>query len=366
MAKYKILLLFPSLEDIGGVATFCRLLFKNLSSDFEIDHFQIGNRPGNKGLIKQLSFFLKDARGLKKKLIKNRYNLIHLNPSFRVLALPRDSFYLSRINKFCGENTLVMFHGWDEGLAERIKRNPIFRKLFRRIYEKVKLILVLCQPFREQLEKIGIPSEKIKVITTMYQEEHNAGGYPQKKANDEVNILFMARLIKSKGPYIAAEVGKLLVENGYKNFHFVFAGEGPEYEGLKRYINEHRLTDYIQAPGTISGEQKRAILEASDIFLFPSRSEGCPIAVLEAMDAGMAVVSTPVGAIPEVVKKGENGFLVDSQEPRAFYEAVTRLIENREMLKRIQKNNRKKAKENYEAKVVTKKIESLYLSIIHD
>jgi glycosyltransferase involved in cell wall biosynthesis len=268
------------------------------------------------------------------------------------------------VNKYHSGKTVVMFHGWDGHLAEKIIRNPFYGRLFRRIYKKACLILVLCRPFKEQLAGMGLPPEIVKVVTTMYEGNQLPASLRDKKTGETTKILFMARLIKPKGVYLAAEVGRLLVENGYKNIKLFFAGDGPELEGLRKYIKDYSLDDYLEAPGYISGRRKEELLAESDIFLFPTTSEGCPVVVLEAMGAGLAIISTPVGAIPEIIKHEENGFLIAGQDPKAFYEAVKKLIEDKELLKRIQNLNKEKAEGLYEEKVVTKKFEELYLSLI--
>jgi len=366
MADYKILLLSPSLEDIGGVSFFCKLLIKNLDSKFKIDYVQIGNIPGNKSLLKQFIFFLKNTLALRKKLIENDYHVIHINPSLTILSFLRDSFYLLIINKFYSENSLVLFHGWSENLANKMLKIFICNWLFRKIYKKVKVILVLCSQFKEQLVKMGIASEKVEVITTMYQFNGDIQQFQKYRFDNKINILFMSRFLREKGVYITAKVARSLLENGHKNFKFEFVGDGPEYKGLKDYIARFKLNDYTEVPGYVTGRKKWDILKNSDIFLFPTYyEEGCPVVILEAMGAGLAIISTPVAAIPDIVKHGENGFIVDSRDPKDFYEAVKRLIENNELLNKIQKINKRKAEMNYEAKVITKKIESVYLTIIN-
>jgi glycosyltransferase involved in cell wall biosynthesis len=261
---------------------------------------------------------------------------------------------------------LVLFHGWDERLSERVARNPVLRRLFHRIYAKVELCLVLCVSFKEQLERLGFPPEKIQIMTTMYRQENIPERDTRDKENARIQVLFMARLLKSKGPHIMTGVGKQLVENGYKNFRFIIAGEGPESGSLRDFITRNGLEDFIQMPGNILGEEKKKILAASDIFLLPSESEGCPIAMLEAMGAGLAVIARPVGAIPDIIESGKNGYLIDSHDVRPFYEALVRLLEDTELLGNIQTQNRQKARENYDVEAVTKKIENLYMSLIQN
>jgi glycosyltransferase involved in cell wall biosynthesis len=366
MSPFDILLISPSLEGVGGVSVFAQMLMDHIGPEFRVEHFTVANRPGNRRVLKQLLFFYKDAKHLKKKLEEKTYDVIHLNPSFRPLALPRDTYYLSRISKFKTAKTLVMFHGWDEAMARKIARNPFFRRLFMRTYKKARLILVLCRSFRQQLLDLGMPSSKIDVVTTMYQKDRDSLAVERERGDRRVRFLFMARLLRAKGPYVAAEAVKLLVENGYTDIRFVMAGEGPEFKGLSRYIKKQALEDYVRMPGIISGEKKKKILAESDILLLPSSSEGCPIAILEAMGAGMAVIARPVGAIPDIVESGKNGFLVESGEAHPFYEAARQLIQDKELLKRMQSENRQKAEAHYEVKAVVKEIESLYRSVAHE
>jgi len=227
---------------------------------------------------------------------------------------------------------------------------------------------VLCGAFREQLIQLGLDPEKIKISTTMYERDEDS-----RKLSDlepaqkrKVRILCMSRFLKEKGIFISAEVGRLLAVSGRRDFEMVLAGDGEEASRLRHYILGHGLERYISTPGFITGVMKRQHLAESDIFLFPTfYNEGCPVVILEAMGAGQAIVSTPVGAIPEIVKENENGFLVSSRDPRDFYEAIDRLFEDRDLLRRIQKANREKARANFEAGVVTKNLESAYRSILH-
>jgi len=160
-------------------------------------------------------------------------------------------------------------------------------------------------------------------------------------------------------------VARLLVESGVRNFRLVIAGDGPELEGVRMYREEIGLTEFVLIPGYLKDDEKRAVLERSDIFLYPTHyGEGCPVGLLEAMGAGLAIVSTRVAAIPEIVKGGQNGFLVDSLKAEDFYPSVKRLMDDPALLGRIRAANKAKALENYEARVVTRKIESIYASII--
>lgn len=331
-----------------------------------MENLEIGNRPGNKSYLKRFWYFFLDGLRMVIVLMKNDYQVVHLNPSLKKFSLLRDSCYFILIKIF-RKKSLVMFHGWDEDLASKLIKSYCWRKLFKNIYKNADCLIVLCNFFRKRLIEFGLIPERIKVLTTMYQKAEEPTHNPFRVLSEEkINLLFLSRFVESKGIYIAAQVGSLLIEKGYRNFKLVFAGDGPEYKGLVHYIKKYELEEYIELKGYVTGKEKQEILDSSDIFLFPTfYGEGCPVSVLEAMGAGLAIVSTPVGAIPEIVDHKTNGLIINSRDSKEFFKAVKELIENRDLLQRMQKLNREKAESNYEARLVTRRVESIYLSILH-
>jgi glycosyltransferase involved in cell wall biosynthesis len=345
------------------------MLMNHLSPDFETVHFAVGSKPGKENLGSRLIAFIRNIRRLRVLLRTQKFDLIQINPSLTRYSLIRESVHLALLNALhMAKSTVVFFHGWDYRLAERIRKNPLWREAFARIYNKPALIFVLCGTFREQLIQLGLKPEKIKITTTMYEQDEDSDKQSEleDRKNGKVQILFMSRFLKEKGVFVSAEVGRLLAASGRHDFKMVLAGDGEESQRLRHYILENGLKAYISTPGFISGMMKKKHLAESDIFLFPTfYNEGCPVVVLEALGAGLAIISTPVGAIADIVKPNQNGFLISSLDPRDFYEAIDRLIEDRELLRNIQRSNKKMAQENFEAGIVTGNLESVYRSILH-
>jgi glycosyltransferase involved in cell wall biosynthesis len=345
------------------------MLVNHLDGDFAVTYFAVGSRSEKENWRSRPAAFIRNIMRLLALLRARRFDLLQLNPSLVKYSLLRESVHLLLLKAFgLSRKTVVFFHGWDPALAERIRRNPVLKAAFVKIYGQTALIFVLYGTCREELVQLGLNPEKIKVTTTMYEagEESEEKVEIKASSNGKVQILFMSRFLSEKGVFASAEVGRLLAESGRRDFRVVLAGDGKESRKLRNYILENGLREYISTPGFVSGPAKKNLLAESDIFLFPTiYNEGCPVVLLEAMGAGQAIVSTPVGAIAKVVKHNKNGFLVSSRDPQNFYEAVQRLLDNRRLLRRIQEANRKEARENFEAGVVTKKLESFYRSIAH-
>jgi len=367
MTSHRILFLSPTMQGKGGVVEFCRMLVANLGPDFEVDHLVVANRPGIRNPLRRVGHFVGDYFKLRKKLKGSRYSLCHLNPSFRILALMRDGLYLRLIHKHYPGRILVTFHGWDGRLLEKIAKNSLLRALLNNTIGKARLILVLSGKFKSQLEGLGYPPEKINVITTMYEENFADRPERDEGSGEKAELVFVSRLIRCKGAHIAAETVKKLVEAGYKTIHATFAGDGPEWEGLRNYVQKNRLEDYVGLAGFVRDEEKRKIFEEGDIFLFPTYcQEGCPIVILEAMGAGMAIVSTPMGAIPEIVEQNKNGFLVEGQNPEDFFDKISHLLDDRSLMKKMQVQNQTEAKTKYRAGAVTQKIEAFYRQMMEE
>jgi len=363
----KILIFSRDFRHKGGVVNFVSLLYKKLSLDrnLKVSHFVQGQSPFRwRNIIFPVILFVQFF-SITLKLKNLKPDVIHINPSFEIRALLRDAIYLVLINLAGYENILVMFHGWNDDLAQKMIKINFLQKILQLTYGRAITILVLCENHRNHLIRLGILPEKIDTITTMYRKIDPVRVAQQRNVNDRITILFMAQLVKAKGVYIAVKVCKLLLENGQGNFKLIIAGDGPEYNRLKDYIVKYGLENHIDLVGYVEEEKKEEILNDSDIFLFPTYyGEGCPIVILEAMGAGTAIISTPVAAIPKIVSNNENGFIIDSKSPEPFYKAVKKLIDNRELLNRIKKRNKDKAEKNYEAEVVTRKIEEKYRRII--
>jgi glycosyltransferase involved in cell wall biosynthesis len=102
-------------------------------------------------------------------------------------------------------------------------------------------------------------------------------------------------------------------------------GDGTLQEQLSAYIKANRLEDRVHLLGKRNNIPE--CLAASDVFVLSSNWEGNPLAVMEAMAAGLPVISTAVGGVPELVESGEHGLLVPPGDRRAFTDAMQTLLD---------------------------------------
>lgn len=105
---------------------------------------------------------------------------------------------------------------------------------------------------------------------------------------------------------------------------FVLAGDGPLREQILAEIGRRGLRDQVRFMGRVP--QANRLVAASDVLLLSSHSEGLPVVVMEALAAGVPVVSTAVGGIPELIDDNRNGILTPPGSPDAFAEGILRAM----------------------------------------
>ena len=119
----------------------------------------------------------------------------------------------------------------------------------------------------------------------------------------------------------------------------------------------------VQWLGEVVGAAKDSALAASDIFVLPSRAEGLPMAMLECMGAGMAVVATRVGAIPEVITEGREGLLVPPGDAAALAAAMDRLASDADLRQRMAAAARRTCEDHYSVESAARKLMLIYQAL---
>lgn len=134
----------------------------------------------------------------------------------------------------------------------------------------------------------------------------------------------VGRLAVEKDPTLLLRAASELLND---DFHLVFAGNGPELRNLRGQAMRDPSGAFVHILGARPDVPR--VLAACDVFALSSRTEGLPLALLEAMAAGLPVVATAVGGIPDVVRDGINALLVPSSDEEGLRAALRRLHDDR-------------------------------------
>jgi glycosyltransferase involved in cell wall biosynthesis len=188
---------------------------------------------------------------------------------------------------------------------------------------------VLCQgeSFRQAfLRSIPSAREKLHVIPNWIDATPEiADARPEGKG---VTIVFIGWLERYKAVDVLIEAA-LRRKDDLQDCRFIICGDGPERGALEQQALA--LPGQFEFRGWIDPAQKRDLLAASDILVLPSRIEGMPNVLLEAMAAARAVISTTVGCIPDLVDNGMQGYLVPPDDVDALGQALTTLVKNSDL-----------------------------------
>lgn len=178
----------------------------------------------------------------------------------------------------------------------------------------------------------------------------------------DIILLFVGGLRSIKGVrYLVESMSIIKQESG--NVRLLIIGDGKERQDLEKLATKLNLNECIHFVRQVPNEVIPEYMISSDLFILPSLSEGFPVTVLEAMAAGLPIVITRVGGMPEIVREGENGFLVEPKNPGHIAEKVRLLLEDNELRWRISENNRKKA-EQYSWERIARNIQEVYTEVV--
>lgn len=353
------LVLVPDLRQAGGVANYFRVL--RLDDIPGVDYFAV-NRDGTSSLLLKLAH----AFGILASFVRRvrSYRLIHINPSLNRNSYYRDMVFVWLACRL-GVATLVFFRGWDEGFEARLRGSRLQRLIFRQTYARATAFIVLGEHFRQKLLALGVdPGKPVYVETTVASDEGAGNVEVAAKllgADEPVRMLFLSRIVRQKGIYIAIDAFaacKRALPKRPMSLHI--AGSGFELAAVRQYVIDHDVADVV-FEGDVSGQRKAELLSASHIMVYPTfYGEGLPNCVLEGMLFGLAIVARPVAAIPEVVRHGVNGLLSDSLDARRFTDMLITLVQDPEMLHRMAAVNREVALRRFAPIVVRRRIETIY------
>jgi glycosyltransferase involved in cell wall biosynthesis len=145
-------------------------------------------------------------------------------------------------------------------------------------------------------------------------------------------ILFLGRLGARKGtPELIDAAARIAA---LPDWQMVVAGDGPVDE-TRADVAHRGLTGRVAVPGWVGPGETAALLSRATVMVLPSHAENLPMSVIEGLAAGLAVVTTPVGAVPEIIEHEVNGLLVPPGDPAALAEALERVIVDRELRERL-------------------------------
>ena len=206
------------------------------------------------------------------------------------------------------------------------------RRLHQKIYGWMDMVVAVSEDIGRKLEEAGVERRKIRVVYNGVDERFQPGegraareqlGLPQ----DRFILLFVGLLVPVKGIDVLLEAMQRVDD---PRLLCVLVGDGELRRDLQWQAEDGGLGEQVIFAGRQPSQEIPVWMQAADLLILPSRSEGRPNVVLEAQACGLPVIATRVGGTPELICDGENGLLVESGDPDGLARGIGELMDDPE------------------------------------
>ena len=139
----------------------------------------------------------------------------------------------------------------------------------------------------------------------------------------------------------------------------IFAGSGSSEHKAKNLVRTNNLEDFVIFLGWLNNEQKEKLFYDIDVLVLPSWYEGFPNSIVEAMSSGISVISSSVGNIPDILTNNLNAKLVPSKNIKLLESAISEILDNEALRKKLVINGYKFASENFSVDIAVDRLNKL-------
>lgn len=370
MKNYSVILVSPFPPPYGGIASYSENLYNGLiEKNIDVTIYDTSR-------FDHLRLYNPDKK-------RNYFRIFNPLNFLFILALFVDYFYfISRI--IFKRNLIVHIHtssffGWWRSVIYAIISKLLRKKTIFHVHNAIDRFYVEESGVLGKLlikTSLRIPDSIIslshgiktlladitkKPIKPIYNGIDINQFRPTKKYIKPYKILFAGFVGPQKGvPDLLKALKKTMLDSN--DIHLTVMGVGDLLD-MKELVNSLEISDMVTFTGRVSEREKTKLFNSHHIFALPSYGEGQPISILEGMASQMAILSTNVGSIPEIIKK-ENGILVDPGDIEELSKAILRLV-RKEDLEKIGKTNREIALRTFSFKRVVSDNISNYKELIN-
>ncbi|MDV5228373.1 glycosyltransferase family 4 protein [Providencia manganoxydans] len=306
---------------------------KSLQGKFDITYL-LGSTYDNIKLLLKICFL--------------RYDILYITPGQSVLGFLR-FFPIILISKLLRTRTIQHIHG--SQLRNNIdKKTGLIRNLCKiNIYLTNKFI-ILSKTILKDYSSL-IPPSKMEICCNGVKIQEDTSNYN----NKDINVLYLSNLMQEKGIVDLLKAIECIDSDTIK-FHFA----GLIEPSIMKLCNDFFSKKSINCKyyGQVSGKKKDTLFRLADIFILPSYDEGVPLSILEAYSYSCAVITTPVGGIPDIFQNNINGIYSIPGDVKSIIHALNKVISNIDFYKTT---NRDICKNNFSSEKFVSRIEKIIL-----
>lgn len=317
----------------------------------EIPYREIRNPVGIARLLADRAHF---AVKLRRYLSGADFDVLHVH-------LPFTANVLIHLLPEIRERTVYTAHVGEEKTRFDIGANsgaPLPMKLLTpdlHLMKRVARSVVLNDGAQTVLERKGIENTEVVPngvsVSEFEVEAAKVARVMEEYALGGIVVLFVGTITPQKGIDVLVEAATLVAERDVGAVNFLLVGDDALDENyaerVKDDVRTNGLGDTVEFAGYVPFEDLRALYAAADIFVLPSREEGMPMVLLEALAAGAPLVGTDVGGIPMLIEDGANGALVEPEDPEELADRILALADDSRKRRRMGERSREIAEARY-------------------
>ncbi|RPI02455.1 MAG: glycosyltransferase family 1 protein [Calditrichaeota bacterium] len=359
MMKLSVLHISPAPPNVGGMEAFMGdLLQSSLKNSVRVLLLNLskpGLQKGGKYAI-HTGYTSLAERGFRVSLISYGYSIIFMFRFLRLLIIEsiqilhiHTASYTSfwekcayiLVGRLAGKKIVLHVHG---ALYDQFYQSSsqLLQRIIRFFLNRCHAIIVLSPAWYQFFKRI-LPRSPITIIENGI---HLAPFQHERRQHDLTNLFHIGEVSRRKG---IDDVLKVLSELRVEGFDFFFHIAGPgELDLAEQKIKALNLSPCVKLYGPVRGEQKLSLFKTADVFILASYAEGLPIGLIEAMAAGLPVISTTVGGIPDIVSQGVNGFLFDPGDLMQLKRHIKTCLQSADLCLEIGQVNQKYAIERFD------------------
>jgi L-malate glycosyltransferase len=286
-------------------------------------------------------------------MFKNKCNVIHVH-----WAIPT-GLIGSWVGSLLKKPFIVTIHGSDLRMA--IERPGFLRKIFVYVCKNATHLNCVSEVQRKELERLGIPSEKILTIPMGIDEAFLETGKHRKAEFEKrpITILSNRNLLPIYNVSLLIRAIPIVMKEEPET-KFLIAGDGAEKEVLEREVKNLNIHSSVKFLGRVPHDEMPNLLSQADIYVSTSLHDGTSVSLLEGMGSGAFPIVTDIPANREWIINGENGFLVNQGEEKFLARKIIDAIRDRALLEKSRMVNLSIVEEKALWSVIIEKIKRMY------
>lgn len=345
----KVVMIGTALSAPGGMTSVVRQYQR--AGFFEVQAVRYISSYERAGLLTQVPVMLRALAVLTGLLLSGQVRLVHVHSASRG-SFWRKSLFCA-LARFFDVPYVFHLHSGEFGVFVQEECSPWARRWVAHTLAGAARVVVLTAMWERELGRL-FPGLRVSVLGNPVQVPDS--GCPARGASK--TVLFLGRLREKKGIVDLLNAVPAVLRR-VPETHFVLAGDGDQAD-MSALAEQLGVSASVSFPGWIDGPEKDALLASASVLVLPSYFEGLPVCILEAMAAGVPVVASRVGGIPDVLEDGACGLLITPGDREALSDALVGVLTDPVLGERLRQRAFVQARQTFSVEAVLAALGGVY------